>query len=327
MDPPSKKGLKTSPEKIWALNLVSLARVQLFHRVAIKAPEYVLQVLAAADFGGDANWMGAVRQDLKAVGEYLHFANSGVGQLIAAHADGNHVHAMQVWAKIARHSGSKLRRKFFAFIHDPLTNTSLMRSKVRRIVTANRVFSCPECPDTFPTKQQCSVHEFKEHGRRPRLRYYLTGFSCEACLLQFGNCAKLQTHVSDRHCSPQCGAWCTEHAVPADPITVEEEIVRTRAMVAANGVAGRSKHYSGIPVVQAKGPLPLHAPEWKSNRTHSEMSIDAKYHSQTPVPVLDADVVAREALAVFFASPAFTGHRHAMIFKLGCQGLGYYIDG
>ena len=46
-------------------NLVTMARLQLFGRVALKAPKYVLKVLAAAiGWKGANTWMQAVLADI-----------------------------------------------------------------------------------------------------------------------------------------------------------------------------------------------------------------------------------------------------------------------
>ena len=95
-------------------------------------------------------------------------------------------------------------------------------------------------------------------------------------------------------------------------------------MIAANITAGRPKHFTGIPVVQTKCPLPQYAPEWKDNRSHCELAVDEDVCPARYQAIVDAEVVARETAAFFASSDAFVGSRPNMLFKLGVQGLGYY---
>ena len=165
---------------------------------------------------------------------------------------------------------------------------------------------------------------FKEHGLRPRLRAYMTGAQCEACLLRIGNGPSLHTHCSDR--SPLCGHWYISFATLANPSMVLEEIAGDRILIAANLAAGRPKHYSGIPVVQARGPLPNGAPPWKDNHTLSEISIDATAGTSFFDAGVDASVLAHECSSRFIESVQFNGPMPGRVFKRGAQGLGYYDD-
>ena len=63
-------------ELISPLNLVALARIQLLTRIAIKAPEYVLQLVSASDAGGGSTWIAAVREDIHIVTLRGHFPSS-----------------------------------------------------------------------------------------------------------------------------------------------------------------------------------------------------------------------------------------------------------
>ena len=167
------------------LNLVILARIQLFMRVALKAPDYVLHILAASDAGQSSTWMAAVREDVLSLSSFGHFVPSSLGALVVAQAAGGPLDSLATWATLARSSGSQTRKALVAFIRDPLTNTSLMQGPVRRVVVRAYFFQCSACNDSFPTKQQHAVHMFKEHGIRPRLRPFLTGVTCESCLMTF----------------------------------------------------------------------------------------------------------------------------------------------
>ena len=59
-------------------NLISMARLLLFGRVAIKAPAHVLHVLVLAARTSLNSWLGAVQADVRFVTALPHFPNSKI---------------------------------------------------------------------------------------------------------------------------------------------------------------------------------------------------------------------------------------------------------
>lgn len=166
-----------------------------------------------------------------------------------------------------------MRVAVVAFMRGPKSNKAALSSPVRRIRMEDVIHQCTKCNDSFPSKQQLAVHSFKELGVRPRLRPYMTGRTCERCLLMFGNRLQPHNHCANR--TAKCGDWYIEHCVPADTFTVADDIDEDRQLVAANLSNGMPRHFSGIPCGQLEGHLPFGAPERDPSRPHRSFATNA----------------------------------------------------
>ena len=110
-------------EQVSPLNLLTLARLQLFPRVAIKSLDYVLQVFVASDSGvGTNTWVEAVRNDALMVSSFDHFGGSSLGQFLRARAKDSSVHDLITWARASRRERGKFRMALITMIKDPRSN-------------------------------------------------------------------------------------------------------------------------------------------------------------------------------------------------------------
>ena len=137
------------------LNLVTLARIQLFGRAVIKAPECLLQLLAAADCISQKSWLTAVRSDIAILVHMPHFSASKLAALLK----GDHG-AIHTWANAFRSLQGKARMALVELMRDKKTNAARLSPQVRWQVASMVVQPCRCCAKVFNTRQRAAVHDF-----------------------------------------------------------------------------------------------------------------------------------------------------------------------
>ena len=79
-------------------------------------------------------------------------------------------------------------------------------------------FRCAQCPQSFPTQQQLSLHAFRLHGVVAQERYYAQSTVCPGCLRDFHTTYRVTQHLRYR----RNGCWDRVHLAraPDNPITI-----------------------------------------------------------------------------------------------------------
>ena len=151
------------------------------------------------------------------------------------------------------HKG-KFRTAVVTFLRDPKSNVCIARGVTRTRVAATLTHLCSTCNKAHETKQQLTVHAYREHGIAPLIRQKMSGEICEACLEQFCNRPLMRNHAANR--SPLCTVWYAAHGKPYPDEVIQDEIVGDRELVRENKVAMLPRYHSTFPPGQMPGPRP-----------------------------------------------------------------------
>ena len=230
------------------LHLVSLARVQLFGRAVLKAPAYLLQLLAAAYDVSKHSWLGAVQDDVAMLSQLPHFRDSKMASLFRGQG-----FSMPEWANAFLLHRNKARTALVELIRHPETEAIPYVAHSRWQANLHTAYYCRTCNRAFPTKQQMAVHSFLAHQVRPALRRKVSGTTCRPCLLRFGSHHGLHNHLDK---VDKCRQWYLEYASDVDPEILEAEILADRAAVAAQKKKGGSLRKIYQPAGRLCGPIP-----------------------------------------------------------------------
>jgi hypothetical protein len=243
------------------VNLIVLARIQLFGRAALKAPEYLLQILSAAGNKSKQSWLAAIVEDIKLLTAMAHFRQSKFALLL-----GGDVTDIATWADTFSCHKGKARTAFIALIRDPLTNSAASRPMTKLRHSTLVVHDCPGCSRVFPSKQQAAVHAFRQHKIRPDLRTRVLGADCFSCLMRFSNGPALHNHLANR--SKACGVWYSTFVEAVNEDDLAEELEQDRLMAEHNLDKGKARYKVLQPAGQLSGPQPFGAPARHEFRPH-----------------------------------------------------------
>jgi len=217
-----------------------LARLSLFARLAVKAPEELLSLLLNLR---DVGWSASVVGDLRWITVGEHF--SGFGG-----------YSLEDWVVHIRDNPKAFKQRVNKFARTKLANlyecdNPSPKGKMPQSVCS---FDCSVCSASFPSFQQYSVHMFKQHQCRNIWRLYVGyGTHCEVCMKQFWSRERLINHIRYR------SSICKFNLKLRGPKCSEDEASVIDKTLAGDHVAlarvGRRRHFADEPVIRLAGPL------------------------------------------------------------------------
>ena len=224
--------------------IIRLARIQLFGRLAAKAPPVLLSLVC--DMASiNRGWTNAVMDDFKwlSLSDKFHSHSS---------------FTVLDWVEYARSNLKSLKRDAKIFAKTRFANIIPMSSEVMPHVSEGPLLhACASCSYCAPTFQQLSLHMFKKHGVKCIWKTYVGDFlHCRVCLKLFSNRECVLNHIKRR------SKICRHNALLRGPVCTAEEAnnldQRDAPANAALCRAGKRRHSVVHPAVQLQGPrLPI----------------------------------------------------------------------
>ena len=237
--------LISDSELIHSYNLVSPdtflrhARLSLFGRLAVKAPDVLMSlVLDSSEFG----WSLTVSKDLRWLTACEQFADCQGFSLVQ-------------WVGVVRDSPKRYKRFLNRFAKSPLANLCDKDEDVPRNVSKLGVaHECSMCDKSFASFQCLSLHMLKKHCVKNTWRH-LVGYHthCPVCLKHFWTRERLINHIRYR------SRTCKYNMQLRGPIVTEEVACEIDALCAKQhcelGKLGKRRHFASEPAIRLSGPL------------------------------------------------------------------------
>ena len=241
--------------------MLRVARLSLFSRVCVKAPEDFRAMLVSMCEVSDS-WVGALLLDLKWLTLHEHYNDcaqlnySQWSDRVLAHP------------KRFRKSVNVLSRSSLAniFVSDKVVGPS-----------SDGLFSCGLCCVDFDTCQKHSLHMFKKHGIKNVMRLYINYHThCTVCLKQFWTRPRLLNHI--RYRSKVCKYNLYLRGTIVDEATACSQDLECAGDSVALYSRGRRRHFAEEPVVQLSGPVLPIFHDNGGQPSHHRLGFGHNYH-------------------------------------------------
>jgi hypothetical protein len=231
--------------------LLRIKRLRLFTSLIIRRVWRVLIMLALGRSAKDS-WIALIAEDLAITAKTVRFADMQ-GASIAAWIQRITAQPSTIFQSLKAACELEDGHQYF----DPAMIPSI----------GAPAFACPECGDPFYEQKELATHRARRHGfKRAASAFTPNTSTCPVCLLHFGSRGQLIEHLTR---AQTCFFNVVILCMPlddAEQATVDEEL---RALSKAARMRGLRSTHSGVPFVQAYGPVrPIVIPGLANGYSH-----------------------------------------------------------
>ena len=222
------------------MNILRFLRVSLFARIVRDRACHVMLAVAAAS-GATRAWIDAVGRDFA----WMASRSAAFRSLVGA--------PFSEWTARCLLSPKRFLHEAYSVISASPNNARGEWARCKAERTVGDQCSSVTCGKIFPSKQQMSVHAFREHGVARHIRRFVDTTHCVACMQCFHTRERLICHLAEK--SHRCRAV---YGLTISPLSDQDfEIVEAcgKQQVSVLLKEGWRRAKAQVPVVLCEGPL------------------------------------------------------------------------